>query len=225
MSIDAKQDVGVLVAGAGPTDLTLACELLRRGVSRRIIGKAPAPATTSRALGLQPGTLELFDRMDIIDGVISTGGPVIDGCFSVGWPTWRRATPTSRRRHAGQRNCYLTKFRPPYRRRGRSPRGARLERLRLAGRVRYAAQALWRSRGSTLPRPPRWLRRPPRTAGRGRPAARIPRTAVPAGASLIGRTGAVVRFVRGPDYPSHRGPERWRSRRRRGTIDAKGARE
>ena len=78
MSIDAKQDVGVLVAGAGPTGLTLACELLRRGVSCRIIDKASAPATTSRALGLQPRTLELFDRMGVIDEVLSTGGPVID---------------------------------------------------------------------------------------------------------------------------------------------------
>ena len=77
-NIDAKGDAGVLVVGAGPTGLTLACELLRRGVGCRIIDKAPAPATTSRALGLQPRTLELFDRMGIIDEVLSTGGPVID---------------------------------------------------------------------------------------------------------------------------------------------------
>jgi 2-polyprenyl-6-methoxyphenol hydroxylase-like FAD-dependent oxidoreductase len=77
-NIDAKGDAGVLVVGAGPTGLTLACELLRRGVGCRIIDKAPAPATTSRALGLQPRNLELFDRMGIIDEVLSTGGPVID---------------------------------------------------------------------------------------------------------------------------------------------------
>ena len=74
----AQHETDVLIVGAGPTGLTLACELLGRGVGCRIIDRAASPATTSRALGLQPRTLELFDRMGIIDRVISTGGPVID---------------------------------------------------------------------------------------------------------------------------------------------------
>jgi 2-polyprenyl-6-methoxyphenol hydroxylase-like FAD-dependent oxidoreductase len=76
-----QNQIDVLIVGAGPTGLTLACELLRRGVSCRIIDKAPAPATTSRALGLQPRTLELFDTMGLIDQVLSTGGPVFDANF------------------------------------------------------------------------------------------------------------------------------------------------
>ena len=67
-----------MIVGAGPTGLTLACELLVRGVSCRIIDKAASPATTSRALGLQPRTLELFDTMGVVDRVLSTGGPVTD---------------------------------------------------------------------------------------------------------------------------------------------------
>jgi len=73
MSVDTKYETYVLVVGAGPTGLTLACELLRRGVRCRIIDKASGPATTSRALGLQPRTLELFDTMGIVDQVLSTG--------------------------------------------------------------------------------------------------------------------------------------------------------
>jgi len=84
MTSTAKHETDVLIVGAGPTGLTLACELLRRGVNCRIIDKAASPATTSRALGLQPRTLELFDTMGIIDRVLSAGGPVIDANLYAG---------------------------------------------------------------------------------------------------------------------------------------------
>ena len=51
----------VLIAGAGPTGLTAALELSRLGVPVRIIDKQVAPATTSRAVGVQARTLELFE--------------------------------------------------------------------------------------------------------------------------------------------------------------------
>ena len=43
----------VLIVGAGPTGLTLACDLRTRGIDVLVIDKATGPATTSRALGLQ----------------------------------------------------------------------------------------------------------------------------------------------------------------------------
>ncbi len=63
----------VLIVGAGPTGLTLACELARRGVNLRIIDKAAAHFAGSRGKGLQPRTLELFDDLGIIDEILANG--------------------------------------------------------------------------------------------------------------------------------------------------------
>ncbi|HYY28382.1 MAG TPA: FAD-dependent monooxygenase [Chthoniobacterales bacterium] len=62
--------------GAGPVGLTLACELLRHGVRCRIIDKAPAPGSTSGALGIFPRTLEVFQIMGIVDRVLEAGYPL-----------------------------------------------------------------------------------------------------------------------------------------------------
>src|SRR5215472_12909157 len=75
MEIMNKRDneADVLVVGAGPTGLTMACELLRRGIACRILDKAAAPGMSSRAIGVQARTLEVFDRMGIIEEVLSKG--------------------------------------------------------------------------------------------------------------------------------------------------------
>jgi 2-polyprenyl-6-methoxyphenol hydroxylase-like FAD-dependent oxidoreductase len=65
----------VLVVGAGPSGLVLANELARHGIQPRIIDRAPVPATTSRALVVQPRTLEIFDDMGVIDQAIGAGDP------------------------------------------------------------------------------------------------------------------------------------------------------
>lgn len=53
----------VVVAGAGPTGLALACGLLASQVPVRVLDKAAGPARTSRALGLQPRGTEVLDRL------------------------------------------------------------------------------------------------------------------------------------------------------------------
>ena len=63
----------VLIVGAGPTGLTLACELARRGVSFRLIEAAPGPQPGSRGKGIQPRTLEVFEDLGIVDRVIAHG--------------------------------------------------------------------------------------------------------------------------------------------------------
>ena len=65
----------VLVVGAGPTGLVVANELARHGIRPRIIDRGPVPATTSRALVVQPRTLEIFDDMGVIDQAIAAGDP------------------------------------------------------------------------------------------------------------------------------------------------------
>jgi 2-polyprenyl-6-methoxyphenol hydroxylase-like FAD-dependent oxidoreductase len=63
----------VLIVGAGPTGLMLACELARRGVSFRLIEAAPGPQPGSRGKGIQPRTLEMFDDLGIVDRVLAHG--------------------------------------------------------------------------------------------------------------------------------------------------------
>jgi 2-polyprenyl-6-methoxyphenol hydroxylase-like FAD-dependent oxidoreductase len=66
-------DADVLVAGAGPTGLTLALDLARRGVRVRIVEKADRFSVGSRGDGLSPRTLEVFEDLGVIDEVLSAG--------------------------------------------------------------------------------------------------------------------------------------------------------
>ena len=66
----------VLITGAGPTGLVLALWLTRQGVGVRIIDRAAAPGTTSRALAVQARTLELYRQLDLSDAVIRNGHKV-----------------------------------------------------------------------------------------------------------------------------------------------------
>ncbi|WP_330331235.1 FAD-dependent monooxygenase [Streptomyces sp. NBC_00536] len=58
--------IDVLVAGAGPVGLTAAAELRRRGVRCRLVDLLPARLPYAKAVGIQPRTLEIWDRMGFV---------------------------------------------------------------------------------------------------------------------------------------------------------------
>jgi 2-polyprenyl-6-methoxyphenol hydroxylase-like FAD-dependent oxidoreductase len=63
----------VLVVGAGPTGLTVACQLRRLGVSVRIIDKKAGFSTTSKAIGLQYRVSEILACMGVADRFLAEG--------------------------------------------------------------------------------------------------------------------------------------------------------
>jgi 4,5-epoxidase len=69
-------DCDVLVVGAGPTGLALACGLRAAGIEVRVFDEAAGPATTSRALGLQPRGVEVLDRLGALGDLPDRGLPI-----------------------------------------------------------------------------------------------------------------------------------------------------
>ncbi|WP_024805368.1 FAD-dependent monooxygenase [Nocardia sp. BMG51109] len=65
----------VLIAGAGPTGLTLAIDLARRGIAVRIVDAAAEFFAGSRGDGIQPRTLEVFDDLGVLAAVLAAGMP------------------------------------------------------------------------------------------------------------------------------------------------------
>ncbi|MGE7436261.1 FAD-dependent monooxygenase [Kitasatospora sp. NPDC001175] len=63
----------VLIVGAGPTGLTLACSLARQGVGVRVIEKSPGFQTGSRGKGLNPRSLEVLADFGITERLLGAG--------------------------------------------------------------------------------------------------------------------------------------------------------
>jgi 2-polyprenyl-6-methoxyphenol hydroxylase-like FAD-dependent oxidoreductase len=68
-------DVQVLIAGAGPTGLTLAICLGQAGVTTMVIDSRPAPARLPRAEYCNAATMEIFRRLGISGRVRAAGLP------------------------------------------------------------------------------------------------------------------------------------------------------
>lgn len=66
----------ILIAGAGPVGLTLACELLRHGCAVRIVDRNLHPTDKSKALVLWPRTLELLEKAGCVERFVQAGLPL-----------------------------------------------------------------------------------------------------------------------------------------------------
>ncbi len=66
-------DADVLIVGSGPTGLMLANQLVRRGVRVMIIDRHSGPARETRALGVQARTLEIYQKLGLIDRALELG--------------------------------------------------------------------------------------------------------------------------------------------------------
>jgi 2-polyprenyl-6-methoxyphenol hydroxylase-like FAD-dependent oxidoreductase len=68
-----RSSTDVLVAGAGPVGLLLACELQRQGVDHLLIDLRPEPSYFCKALGVTPRTLEIFEDLGVVEDAIDAG--------------------------------------------------------------------------------------------------------------------------------------------------------
>ncbi|WP_395366170.1 FAD-dependent monooxygenase [Streptomyces sp. YH02] len=66
----------VLIVGAGPVGLSAAAELRRHGVRCRLVDRLPARLPYAKAVGIQPRTLELWDRMGLVRAVLEAAVPM-----------------------------------------------------------------------------------------------------------------------------------------------------
>jgi 2-polyprenyl-6-methoxyphenol hydroxylase-like FAD-dependent oxidoreductase len=85
----------ILIVGAGPTGLTLACDLLSRGVPCRVVELAAQRGDRSRAIAIWPRALEVLAQVGAADAAIARGIPL--GRATV----WSRGRPTLRLGFAG----------------------------------------------------------------------------------------------------------------------------
>ncbi|MFF9913282.1 FAD-dependent monooxygenase [Streptomyces sp. NPDC013457] len=69
----AGTDRPVLVVGAGPVGLLVACELLQRDIPVRVVDAGRGHSAHSRANVIWPRNLELLDRIGVTDELLATG--------------------------------------------------------------------------------------------------------------------------------------------------------
>jgi 2-polyprenyl-6-methoxyphenol hydroxylase-like FAD-dependent oxidoreductase len=69
----ASHETAVLVVGAGPTGLLLACELSRRGVPCHLIDAQPAPLHWDRATVVHPRSLQIFESLGLVEEFLTAG--------------------------------------------------------------------------------------------------------------------------------------------------------
>jgi 2-polyprenyl-6-methoxyphenol hydroxylase-like FAD-dependent oxidoreductase len=63
----------VLIVGAGPTGLSLACQLVRYGIDFVIVEKNETVTPYSKALGVHARTLEIYEQIDLARRAVEQG--------------------------------------------------------------------------------------------------------------------------------------------------------
>ncbi|CDK25403.1 unnamed protein product [Kuraishia capsulata CBS 1993] len=81
MTLNPIIETDVLIVGAGPAGLMLACTLCRLGIKTKIIDERPTETSQGKADGLQPKTLETFDQLDLLNKVSDLGVKIYDITF------------------------------------------------------------------------------------------------------------------------------------------------
>ena len=66
----------VLIVGAGPTGLALACQLIRYGIDFVIIDNKETTTPHSKAIGVQARTLEIYEQIGLANKLIELGAIV-----------------------------------------------------------------------------------------------------------------------------------------------------
>lgn len=74
----------VLIVGAGPTGLSLACQLIRYGVDFVIVDAKETTTPHSKAIGVQARTLEIYEQVGLAEPLIAQGAAAVKGRMVVG---------------------------------------------------------------------------------------------------------------------------------------------
>ncbi len=74
----------VIIVGAGPSGLALACQLIRFGVDFVILDRKETTTQFSKAIGVQARTLEIYEQIGLADKLISLGAIVEKAQMIVG---------------------------------------------------------------------------------------------------------------------------------------------
>lgn len=73
LEMEIPLNTDVLIIGAGPTGLSLACQFVRYGVDFIILEKSDGLTPYSKALGVQARTLEIYEQLGLAETAVAQG--------------------------------------------------------------------------------------------------------------------------------------------------------